>query len=99
MIYAVAPTIHNAVTEHTTSAGSMVTLECNATGNPPPKIYWMFQGVNITRNEHYSIMFNETTSILKILRITIHDFGVYTCNAVNKEGETSKNYTVIVFSE
>ena len=95
-VLAVAPTIDMSVNEINVTAGETITLECHADGNPPPTIYWTYQGINITNSERYSIAFDVGLSILKIFMSTLDDFGVYTCTAVNEEGQSSHNITVIV---
>ena len=98
-LLAVAPTVDKSVTEVNTTAGNPVTLECRASGNPIPMIYWTFKGMNITSNGHYNIVFDEGISTIQIFKTTIEDFGVYTCTAVNEEGQSSHDITVIVFSK
>ncbi|CAI5456137.1 unnamed protein product [Caenorhabditis angaria] len=65
--------------------GQMITLRCNARGIPQPDIYWLFEGTRIPRrNTRYSI--SENNVELTIEKVTRHDSGVFTCQAVNSIG-------------
>lgn len=63
--------------------GSLVSLECNATGSPVPTITWLENGNTVSPGASV----DETLSgdvILSVLRVTVHRSALYTCVASNR---------------
>ncbi|RWS01936.1 lachesin-like isoform X2 [Dinothrombium tinctorium] len=76
-----------------TSPGATIKLECNATGNPKPKLSWRRENNELlpTGGEVY------LGNILHIYNITKNDRGAYYCLANNGVGkEARRNYIVEV---
>ncbi|CAG9531888.1 unnamed protein product [Cercopithifilaria johnstoni] len=61
-----------------------VTIECQRTGIPTPKIIWSFNGRTIFPSEKIQILNNGTSLILQ--EIQINQEGRYSCTATNKVG-------------
>ncbi|XP_039971660.1 intercellular adhesion molecule 5 [Xiphias gladius] len=68
----------------TVEEGDSVSLNCEAEGNPPPRIHWDGEGVYMTEN----------TEILNITRVNTTTF--YRCTATNDLGRTTRLITVHV---
>uniref|UniRef100_A0A8D9F078 Interference hedgehog n=2 Tax=Cacopsylla melanoneura TaxID=428564 RepID=A0A8D9F078_9HEMI len=58
--------------------GNNISIECNAVGNPKPKIYW--SKLNENRLNNRSI---DDGTLLTIINVEPQDSGVYTCKADN----------------
>ena len=72
------------------TAGSSVTLECAAVGDPPPVVQWIPQG-------HSNLQLMESgPGVLKLIvkNITSSNQGNYTCQAQNIVGITKETIHV-----
>lgn len=58
--------------------GNTISIECNAVGNPKPKIYWSKSNGN--RLDNRTI---DENTLLTITNIAVEDAGIYTCKADN----------------
>lgn len=98
---AAPPMIVSNVTEQDIMVGNTVSIYCTATGNPPPRIFWKFNEMNITNStdERYFITMGIRYSILTIHKTIMDDFGDYICIAVNEEGTYSQDFKLIVLSK
>jgi hemicentin len=70
----------------TAIVGSTVTIQCNATGNPPPQVQWFKSGALIS--SAFSIKASNNT--LRIYAAMWSDTGEYECLAVNAAGSDKK---------
>lgn len=61
-----------------------ITLTCNATGSPKPRITWYRNGQLLVSNYTLDI----TDNYLRINSFDINDEGIYQCFAENSAGET-----------
>uniref|UniRef100_A0A8R1DTH4 Peroxidase n=1 Tax=Caenorhabditis japonica TaxID=281687 RepID=A0A8R1DTH4_CAEJA len=78
--------------------GQQVTLRCFAKGLPAPDVIWLFEGTRIPRrNTRYTISDNNVE--LTIEKVTRHDSGVFTCQAVNSVGSAVATATLLVGAE
>ncbi|XP_047518371.1 hemolin-like [Pieris napi] len=72
------------------ATGEKVTIPCNATGVPAPKISWTFNSKPISSSEHIKIVTstagNSTTSELSIVGLKQSDTGYYGCIVENEHG-------------
>lgn len=83
---------------------SSVSLTCSAEGEPIPEISWLINNapvsgdsrLNITSIILYEGYGSLITSDLVITNITIHDTGVYSCNASNDVGYTISSGNLLV---
>ncbi|KAG8556200.1 hypothetical protein GDO81_017963 [Engystomops pustulosus] len=71
-----------------------VTLTCEASGIPPPKITWYKDGYPITSDPTYQVM--SGGMILRFLHTALSDAGRYQCVASNTAGEKSRNFLLSV---
>ncbi|CAC5387296.1 HMCN [Mytilus coruscus] len=85
----------------TKKPGKNVIFECVAEGYPLPQVVWKRNGNVISRTEaSYKFrqdVYEEKDSIILSLRINDlndNDFGIYTCEAENKYGSASHDYTL-----
>ncbi|KAM9346626.1 vascular cell adhesion protein 1 [Symphorus nematophorus] len=71
--------------------GENVTFECNADGNPAPKINWYFNpAVNVMQTN------GGRQSNISITRATSTNAGVYNCVATNKVGSVTRSATLVM---
>ena len=68
----------------TKTEGENVTLSCNATGNPAPKISWIKDRYHVTNNSEIS--FAADNKQLTITNVRRTDSGEYRCVASNSLG-------------
>ena len=67
----------------------LVTLFCNATGNPPPTISWTKDGSPLTKTQ--GIIFTGDNETLSIANITRSESGNYRCVTRNSLGNDTSN--------
>ncbi|CAB3400911.1 unnamed protein product [Caenorhabditis bovis] len=92
------PNIFDPPMETKANIGQSVTLRCKARGVPKPDIVWLFEGTRIPRkNTRYTISDDNTE--LNIEKVTRHDSGVYTCQAVSTAGSDVAQATMTVGQE
>ena len=80
-----------AITAHPKNAirveGDVVTLSCNATGNPEPSISWTKDGSPISSNSRISL--SADNKQLTVTNVSRTDSGKYLCVANNKIGNVT----------
>ena len=67
----------------------LMTLFCNATGNPPPTISWTKDGSPLTKTQ--GIIFTGENETLSIANITRSESGNYRCVTRNSLGNDTSN--------
>ncbi|KAK6167247.1 hypothetical protein SNE40_021325 [Patella caerulea] len=77
-------------------ANNSITIDCPASGVPPPKITWYknSQVINIIGSRHLSVV-NQGTQLV-IQSANIEDAGRYACVASNEAGEKEENFDLEV---
>lgn len=73
-------------------AGSSLTLECKAAGNPLPLLTWLKDGVPVKASDNLRIVSGGTK--LEILNAVEADRGQYLCVATSIAGEQEIKYEV-----
>jgi len=73
-------------------AGSSLTLECKAAGNPPPLLAWLKDGVPVQASERLRVAAGGKR--LEILNAVEADRGQYLCVATSVAGEQEIKYEV-----
>ena len=73
----------------TVEEGLLMTLFCNATGNPPPTISWTKDGSPLNNNQ--GILFSGDNETLSIASINRSESGNYRCVARNGLGNDLSN--------
>ena len=79
-----APRIHatnKLVSEHVLK-GTLITLKCEADGNPAPTFSWLKDGETISKG----IISTRNSSTLTMNLTNDEDFGLYVCKAKNGAG-------------
>ncbi|KAJ8413768.1 hypothetical protein AAFF_G00063660 [Aldrovandia affinis] len=76
------------------SQDSVVTLECQAAGNPPPQISWLWNGRPLLLSPRTRLLSADT--VLRISPVQLSDSGVYTCVARSRAGLAELSYDVQV---
>lgn len=87
-------------TNVTVKTGETVTLNCAATGDPPPEISWKKDGGNdfpAARERRMNVM--PTDHLFFIVNAKTTDMGVYSCAAKNPAGTIISNATLSVLQE
>ncbi|XP_071783895.2 hemicentin-1 [Centroberyx gerrardi] len=77
-----------------TTQDSVVTLECQAAGNPPPQISWLKNGRPLLLSPRTRLLSGD--SVLRISPVQLSDSGVYTCVARSRAGLAELSYDVQV---
>ncbi|XP_015171223.1 PREDICTED: titin isoform X2 [Polistes dominula] len=77
-------------------AGQRVKLECEATGNPMPQLFWTHDGKPIDETTHTKIQTESGRTSLIISEAFPKDAGCYTVTAKNDIGEASVSCNVSV---
>ncbi|KAM6930619.1 hemicentin-1 [Xenentodon cancila] len=73
---------------------SVVTLECQAAGSPPPQISWLKDGHPLLLSPRTRLLSGD--SLLRISPVQLSDSGVYTCVARSRAGLAELSYDVQV---
>ncbi|KAM8887343.1 hemicentin-1 [Spinachia spinachia] len=73
---------------------SVVTLECQAAGNPPPQISWLRNGRPLLLSPRTRLL--SADSVLRISPVQLSDSGLYTCVARSRAGLAEHSYDVQV---
>ncbi|KAG5269493.1 hypothetical protein AALO_G00202670 [Alosa alosa] len=81
------PVVKQGPTNQRVSVDGTVTLGCQATGNPQPKILWRKDGVLVST--HDSRVKQLDTGALEIRYAKLGDTGMYSCTASSASGEAS----------
>lgn len=87
-------------TNVTVKTGETVTLNCAATGDPPPEISWKKDGGNdfpAARERRMNVM--PTDHLFFIVNAKTTDMGIYSCAAKNPAGTLIANATLTVLQE
>ncbi|XP_056132043.1 hemicentin-1 [Lampris incognitus] len=77
-----------------TTEDSVVTLECQAAGSPPPQISWLKNGRPLLLSPRSRLLSGD--SVLRISPVQLSDSGVYTCVARSRAGLAELSYDVQV---
>nr|XP_051676343.1 hemicentin-1 isoform X2 [Oryctolagus cuniculus] len=78
------------------TAGSPVTLTCDATGIPPPAVAWLKNHRPIENSNSLEVHILSGGGKLQIARSQRSDSGNYTCAASNVEGTAHKSYVLSI---
>lgn len=84
----------------TVKTGDTVTLNCAATGDPPPEISWKKDGGNdfpAARERRMNVM--PTDHLFFIVNAKTTDMGIYSCAAKNPAGTIIANASLTVLQE
>ncbi|KAK3506808.1 hypothetical protein QTP70_028372 [Hemibagrus guttatus] len=79
----------------TTIVDSSVSIECVASGSPPPQINWLKNGLPLAVSSHIRPL--SAGQVLRIARVQVSDGGTYTCVASNRAGVDNKHYSLQVY--
>nr|XP_046206515.1 hemicentin-1-like [Oncorhynchus gorbuscha] len=77
-----------------TTQDSVVTLECQAAGNPPPQISWLRKGRPLLLSPRTRLL--SADAVLRISPVQLADSGIYTCVARSRAGLAELNFDVQV---
>ncbi|KAM8931068.1 hemicentin-1 [Pelodytes ibericus] len=69
-------------------------LSCEVTGSPPPLITWYKEKTQVVESADVQVL--EKGRVLKFLKTSLEDTGLYTCRATNIAGNTEKQFFVNV---
>jgi obscurin-RhoGEF len=81
--------------------GRPVTMECNVTGRPQPKITWSVDGTEIRPSADFRMSYEGATGrcALDISDVLPEDEGQYSVTAVNEAGKSSTSAYLTVLRE
>uniref|UniRef100_A0A4W3JWV4 Hemicentin 1 n=1 Tax=Callorhinchus milii TaxID=7868 RepID=A0A4W3JWV4_CALMI len=74
--------------------GNSVTLECDASGHPPPTLTWLKDGVPVEHSNNVRVLLGGRR--VQILSIALSEAGGYVCVATSIAGENEVKYNVDV---
>ncbi|KAK1155520.1 hemicentin-1-like [Acipenser oxyrinchus oxyrinchus] len=80
--------------EVTAVQGGSVSLECRATGTPPPQISWLKNGFPLPLSPRTQLL--SAGTLLRLSQAQISDSGVYTCVARSRAGAAELSYSLQV---
>ncbi|KAM5147900.1 hemicentin-1 [Mantella aurantiaca] len=80
------PLIHPGPTNLTTVVNHQITLTCEVTGTPKPRVVWKKNGLLINMDMNQNIYRFLSTGSLIIISPTVEDTGMYVCSASNDAG-------------
>lgn len=88
----VGPMLHFTFEGKILKPGPSVSLQCAASGNPPPDIKWMLDDLPIHASGHVHIVDGEDNEGIKVSHLnltvtTTRDAGEYKCLAINRAGK------------
>uniref|UniRef100_A0A914V1R3 Ig-like domain-containing protein n=1 Tax=Plectus sambesii TaxID=2011161 RepID=A0A914V1R3_9BILA len=95
LVVLVPPTIQEGERVLNVKENTSLSLECIATGTPPPQLSWKREGETIVSNEHYQLVGDGLR--LTILDARKDDAGRYTCQAKNEAGSAAADFAVDVY--
>ena len=84
---------------HEVIIGDSLTVSCNATGEPAPKITWVREGETLTLVTNPNLRVTEDGRKLTIYNAQLLDIGGYTCKAENVAGHTQKEFLINVLGK
>ncbi|XP_053341492.1 hemicentin-1 [Clarias gariepinus] len=79
----------------TTVVDSSVSIECVASGSPPPQLNWLKNGLPLAVSSHLRPV--SAGQVLRIARVQASDGGTYTCVASNRAGVDNRHYNLQVY--
>ncbi|KAM4650381.1 leucine-rich repeats and immunoglobulin-like domains protein 1 [Discoglossus pictus] len=82
--------------DHDLFEGATLALQCNASGNPPPRITWLKGDTVLTMTDRHH--FTPGNQLLIIKNVVLKDSGTYTCEMSNTVGTERANSLVSVSS-
>lgn len=83
------PQFSETPTDLTVTVGSTALITCKITGYPDPEVQWL-KGVEVLEEQvgRVTVDYEEDGSCrLRLERVEMQDSGIYTCRAVNDQGE------------
>ncbi|XP_014672719.1 PREDICTED: Down syndrome cell adhesion molecule-like protein Dscam2 [Priapulus caudatus] len=99
---AAPPAITSGFGELTIYRGSAVSLQCQASGNPPPQMLWTLDDLPITGSDRvtittYRLDNGDVVSYLNRSNVRVEDGGAFQCTARNQHGAAEHMGRVNVF--
>ncbi|KAJ7986246.1 hypothetical protein DPEC_G00337960 [Dallia pectoralis] len=93
----VSPSIRGSdeLSSMTVMEGNPITLVCESTGVPPPRIVWRRDGLELTSDSRVRVLSGGRQ--LQISSADRTDSASYTCTASNVAGNTDKEYSIQVY--
>lgn len=85
----------NTSTDVTALLDTVVTLECEGRGVPPPAVTWYRNGQAVLSN--LQTQYVERGHFLKILQVQASDAGTYTCKVSSAAGSSEKTFELDVY--
>ena len=75
--------------------GENITLTCGYSGIPLPTLQWKKDNFILNEtSQEIDISFNNVTSTIVVNSMRGTNGGIYTCEAINVVGASSRNYTI-----
>lgn len=91
------PRFINPICDMETPETTTVVFECSLMGIPSPIVAWYKGNTKIPHdNKKYIHSSDGDNHFLKIVKVSTHDSGVYTCRAINVVGETLCRASLLV---
>ncbi|XP_077001740.1 matrix-remodeling-associated protein 5 [Tamandua tetradactyla] len=86
------PVFHDPVNEKITAmAGHTISLNCSATGTPPPTLLWLLpNGTELPSGKQLQRFYHKKDGMLHISSLSFADAGAYRCVAHNSAGHSER---------
>ncbi|XP_076361624.1 cell adhesion molecule Dscam1-like isoform X2 [Tachypleus tridentatus] len=86
---------------HSVQKGQTVALSCTASGDEPIELVWKKENRLLNNSYKYQFTISEIpqshqVSILRIVRTSRNDSGIYSCHARNKYGEDEMKFQLLI---
>ena len=94
----VIPVIHAGVAVVTVTEGDTAVLGCNATGNPPPTVYWFHSSLPVPIPGDTRLNQADNDSLV-VRSVVSGDGGQYVCQATNIAGSDTATLLLVVYGE
>lgn len=104
-VTAYSPELRSTFIEQTVRTGVIVSLECRATGSPPPSIFWSLDDIPLSPRGEYLIssqqdpITGDVVSFLNVSHTRVQNGGLYACTAVNNLGSVVHRAALNVYGK
>ena len=85
------PSFENQLRNMELFVGDSVIIDCVITGQPPPTVHWIMNGIDLVSGGRFIVLDNNT-----LVNSTFSDSGLYTCISSNVAGTAQSSFQLTV---